>query len=340
MFLQKEVAQRHSSPKWGIDKQSIAYDNDLTLRWGQSKHQTPQHLKFYFRSILKTTTPDIGKSSISFDQVQRRRLGLGVVLVICLVVWLNEASVRDSLLVLLTLSALMMFGTSFVLSRRCKLACMERDKALTQLSEVELKMCSTGLNQEAYVIDCSLQRVMAMQSEIEKLHAERISLKLQAYHDDLTGLANRLLLADRFLLAVERSKRSGKRFTLLMIDLNGFKAINDTHGHAAGDTVLMTMAMRLVAAVRASDTVARLGGDEFVLIIESTENLKELTQISQKLIQILSEVIALGNGVSVKVGASVGLALFPEDGRELNDLLHVADMGMYECKSSGLMSLH
>ena len=164
-------------------------------------------------------------------------------------------------------------------------------------------------------------------------------LKEQAYRDSLTGLANRLLLSDRARVVIERSKRSQATFALLMVDLNDFKAINDTFGHAAGDEVLITAARRLVSAVRASDTVARLGGDEFVLIIESVDDPRELIQLGRKLIDTLSDVITLESGINVHVGASVGFALYPKDGSEVSDLLHVADKGMYDCKVSGLMEL-
>lgn len=184
-----------------------------------------------------------------------------------------------------------------------------------------------------------LQHVQALQAEIVALHAREKLLKVQAHHDNLTGLANRMLLADRFHLAVERAKRNDRSFALLMIDLNEFKNVNDRYGHVAGDAVLVSMARRLVAAVRASDTVARLGGDEFVLLIESVDDPYELTRLGQKLCDSLAETITLDTGVVLTVGASVGLAIYPQDAAGLNDLLCVADQAMYECKSTGLMSL-
>ena len=100
------------------------------------------------------------------------------------------------------------------------------------------------------------------------------------------------------------------------------------------------VAKRLVVAVRGSDTVARLGGDEFVLIIESFDNPDELVRIGRKLIATISDEIQLPDGDMVSVGASVGFALFPKHGSALDDLLHIADKGMYDCKVSGLMELH
>lgn len=179
----------------------------------------------------------------------------------------------------------------------------------------------------------------ALQQEIATLVRNEQRLKDQAYTDPLTGLANRLLLTDRYQLTLERSKRNRVRFAVLMVDLDAFKAINDRHGHAAGDHVLRTVAKRLVATLRGSDTVARLGGDEFVLIIESFDNPDELIGIGRKLIASISEDIQLPDGDEVNVGASVGFAVFPQHGSDLNDLLHIADKGMYDCKVSGLMGL-
>ncbi|MDZ7939238.1 MAG: GGDEF domain-containing protein [Rhodoferax sp.] len=178
-----------------------------------------------------------------------------------------------------------------------------------------------------------------LRAEIATLTRNEQWLTSQAFTDNLTGLANRLLLADRFQLTLERSKRNRAEFALLMVDLNGFKAINDTYGHGAGDHVLRTVAQRLVAAVRGSDTVARLGGDEFVLLIESFVDPDELVYLGRKLIATISSDIALPGQSSVNVGASVGFALFPRNGVDLDSLLDTADRGMYDCKVSGLMEL-
>lgn len=185
----------------------------------------------------------------------------------------------------------------------------------------------------------ALERQAVLQRELAALERSTQQLKAQAFTDGLTGLANRLLLADRFQLTLERSKRNRVEFALLMVDLDGFKVINDHYGHAAGDIVLRTVAQRLVATVRASDTVARIGGDEFVLLIESFADADELVHIGRKLIATIGQDIALPNGSSVNVGASVGFGLFPRHGTDLNDLLQTADAGMYDCKASGLMEL-
>ncbi len=185
----------------------------------------------------------------------------------------------------------------------------------------------------------ALRQQTKLRRELAALEANAQRLKSQAFTDSLTGLANRLLLADRFQRTLERSKRNRMEFALLMVDLNSFKAVNDQYGHAAGDLVLRTVATRLLAAVRASDTVARIGGDEFVLLIESFEDPDELVHIGRKLIATISEDIVLPGTGTVNVGASVGFGLFPHHGTNLDDLLHIADQGMYDCKTSGLMEL-
>ena len=178
-----------------------------------------------------------------------------------------------------------------------------------------------------------LQRYMA------KLQGAKQSLKKHAFFDPLTGLPNRLLLVDRFQLALQHAKRNQQQFAVLMVDLNKFKAINDTFGHAAGDTVLVTVAQRLVSVVRASDTVARLGGDEFVLIIHSVSEREPVLALGRKLMDLLAQPVTLETGTVVSLGGSIGFAWYPSDGDNLKDILEVADQAMYFCKTSGLMPL-
>lgn len=174
---------------------------------------------------------------------------------------------------------------------------------------------------------------------LAKLKDAERALRKSAFQDPLTGLANRLLLMDRFEVAMRHARRSRKQFAVLMLDLNKFKAINDTYGHAAGDTVLLTVAQRLVSMVRESDTVARLGGDEFVLIVESITERAQLEALGHKLVEVVSQSLKLESGETVSVGASVGYAWYPKDGDSLRDILDVADQAMYTCKTSGLMPL-
>lgn len=175
--------------------------------------------------------------------------------------------------------------------------------------------------------------------EAARLKSQVKRLLTQAHYDNLTGLGNRNLLNDRFHFVVERCMRSKAGFALMMIDLNRFKSINDTYGHSAGDAVLIASANRLMASVRASDTVVRLGGDEFLLLIEGFGQCNDVFKLGQKLIDSLSEDITLPSGEVVAVGASVGIAQFPQDGVDMAGLIEYADQSMYECKTSGRMPL-
>ena len=179
----------------------------------------------------------------------------------------------------------------------------------------------------------------ALQRESARLKAQVKKLSTQAHYDNLTGLGNRNLLNDRFQFVVERCMRSKATFALMVIDLNRFKAINDTYGHSAGDAVLIASANRLMATVRATDTVVRLGGDEFLLLVEGFGRCNDVFLMGQKLIDTLSEDIVLPSGDVVSVGASVGIAQFPRDGVDMPSLVEYADQSMYECKTSGRMPL-
>jgi diguanylate cyclase (GGDEF)-like protein len=253
--------------------------------------------------------------------------------------WIDQVVIEPPMVALLSVCAMVLVAIPLVLNRRLQLARAQRDRARARASAKRRQMSYLLRNQDLRVEQSVALRLKELQNEIADLQAREKLLKVQAHHDGLTGLANRILLADRFRFAVERAKRSGKSFALLMIDLNDFKTINDNYGHAAGDAVLVTMARRLVGAVRAADTVARLGGDEFVLIIESFDDPQELVHIAEKLMHTLSNSITLDTGAVVNVGAGVGLALYPHHGADMNDLLYVADQAMYECKSTGQMSL-
>ncbi len=157
-----------------------------------------------------------------------------------------------------------------------------------------------------------------------------------ATHDRLTGLANRWLLEERLAHALARCQRQRTAGALLFLDLDGFKAINDRHGHAIGDRMLVVAAERLIHAVRASDTVARWGGDEFAVILEGIGCREVAVDRGHELVERLAEPVALA-GFSGPLRASIGVALFPEDGEDAGTLLRHADRRMYRAKGRRLL---
>jgi diguanylate cyclase (GGDEF)-like protein len=155
--------------------------------------------------------------------------------------------------------------------------------------------------------------------------------------DALTGLPNRMLLRDRLAQAIRGAKRRGARSALLFLDLNDFKRINDTLGHAFGDQVLKLAASRLAAGVRAADTVSRHGGDEFVILLAEVGQVGDAVAIAEKLATAL-EVPGWVADRLVHVTASIGISLYPEDGEDADSLIERADAAMYHAKRHGLRS--
>jgi len=149
----------------------------------------------------------------------------------------------------------------------------------------------------------------------------------------VTGLPNRALLADRLAQEAARARRASTGFAVLLLDLDGFKEVNDTWGHAAGDRVLAIVAERARKCMRASDTVGRLGGDEFLSILPGA-SVEGALIVAEKLRESIAQPCELGNA-AVAVGASVGLAMFPDHGSDPESLQRAADAALYRAKREG-----
>jgi diguanylate cyclase (GGDEF)-like protein/PAS domain S-box-containing protein len=160
------------------------------------------------------------------------------------------------------------------------------------------------------------------------------TLEHQALHDPLTGLPNRVLFGDRVNYAIRATARTKDPLALLVLDLDGFKQVNDRYGHDHGDALLRLVANRLVSCLRGGDTVARLGGDEFGILLIGGSGLSRVATVVWKIQAALSEVFTIG-GHSVDVGASIGIAQVPAHGDNIDDLLRRADLAMYDAKRLG-----
>ena len=167
-----------------------------------------------------------------------------------------------------------------------------------------------------------------------KLIEERI--QRAAHHDSLTSLPNRLLFDDRLHQALSLARRDSRRFALLYLDLDKFKPVNDTLGHAIGDELLKGVAARLRQQVRESDTVARVGGDEFTVILPDIDKGEEAEIVAKKIIAALGAPFELGaQRLAVKIGTSIGIAVYPVDGEDADALVKAADAAMYNAKQAG-----
>ncbi|MEX0836545.1 MAG: GGDEF domain-containing protein, partial [Nitriliruptor sp.] len=155
--------------------------------------------------------------------------------------------------------------------------------------------------------------------------------RYQARHDALTGLANRVLFAEAIEQALADARRGGDHPVVCFIDLDGFKAVNDAHGHAAGDDLLVQVGQRITACVREIDVVARLSGDEFGVLLRRVERAADAGGVAAKLVDVLRRPFVAG-GHEVTIGASIGLAAAPVDGATSDELLSAADDAMYRAK--------
>ena len=159
-------------------------------------------------------------------------------------------------------------------------------------------------------------------------------LYVQAHHDALTGLPNRVLFNDRLGHGIEQAKRHKTKIALFFIDLDHFKQINDSLGHPIGDRVLIAVTERLKAKIRKEDTLARLGGDEFTIIIEDLKEIQDVSLLAQKILDVLMQPIHI-EGHTLYISCSIGISLYPQDDIDANNLIKYADAAMYKAKEEG-----
>lgn len=173
-----------------------------------------------------------------------------------------------------------------------------------------------------------------IQYDITAIKEREFELDRIAHYDALTGIPNRKLFADRMKQALAQAKRSDTSIAVCYIDLDGFKPVNDRHGHKAGDTLLIEIARRLQASVRSVDTLARIGGDEFVMLLVSIASMDECKVTLDRVLLSIQEPLSIGE-CDVSVSASIGIAIYPQDAVDSDLLLRQADQAMYRAKQQG-----
>ncbi len=176
-------------------------------------------------------------------------------------------------------------------------------------------------------------QIRALIDELQRKNAE---LERLAMYDHLTGLPNRTLLGELFEHEAAQARREGRSMALMFVDLDHFKAVNDQHGHAAGDELLVAVSARLREAVRASDIVCRMGGDEFLVLLPRVDGWQHATATAERIIAAVRQPLMLEGATGpARVGASVGVAMFPADGADFDALARAADVAMYRSKDLG-----
>jgi diguanylate cyclase (GGDEF)-like protein/PAS domain S-box-containing protein len=184
-------------------------------------------------------------------------------------------------------------------------------------------------NKEGKVIGFrSVSRDITERKQFEQKLAE------MATHDWLTGLPNRVLLSDRLMIGTALARRNGHRLAALMLDLDRFKNVNDAMGHSVGDELLKAVGQRLSGIMRKSDTVSRIGGDEFVLVLPQISRVDDITKFAQRIINAFQEPFVFGSH-RLQITTSIGIAVFPDDGLDIDQLLRNADSAMYIAKEQG-----
>lgn len=187
-----------------------------------------------------------------------------------------------------------------------------------------------------------IQNFVCLKENITQRKQDQEALQHKATHDELTGLPNAMLGRDRLDGAIARAKREQEKAVVLFVDLDGFKAVNDTFGHEAGDLVLKEVAVRLKESVREVDTIARIGGDEFLVVLGGIHQFSDVESIASKIIsslnqpyQKIEDSIKIDVDASIELGSSLGIAFYPEHGSDADQLIKCADAAMYSIKRSG-----
>ncbi|MFK2899055.1 EAL domain-containing protein [Dyella jejuensis] len=185
------------------------------------------------------------------------------------------------------------------------------------------------------IVEPVLHCAAAYFAHMLELRRTREQGRAEGLLDALTGLPNRLLFNDRLDTIIREATRTGETFAVLFVDLDRFKFINDTLGHAVGDRVLVAVTQRLRSSVRASDTVARYAGDEFIIVLRHIVKTDDVLRIAEKIVQLMDAPLHLDDGPELQVTASIGISFFPEDAPDAETLLKHADEAMYAAKSMG-----
>ncbi len=179
-------------------------------------------------------------------------------------------------------------------------------------------------------------RMVGTFSNIDARKHEEARMRRMAHEDALTGLPNRVLLGDRLRQAIRAASRDQHKVAVIYFDLDEFKPVNDTHGHAAGDRLLQLVARRLRAGLRETDTLARIGGDEFVVLLPRCDDLADAGRVAENILYQLNQPFEdQEGGLVLRISGSLGIALFPDDGMDAEALLRAADLAMYDAKSHG-----
>jgi diguanylate cyclase (GGDEF)-like protein len=207
--------------------------------------------------------------------------------------------------------------------------------ALIQSKKVESKVeeCVDDLSSVNAALEGEIADREKLEEQLKNSRIEEEKARYLAFHDGLTGLSNRALFDDRLNSALAQAERHHRGFALLFVDLDGFKMINDQHGHAVGDEILCAVAERLATATRKEDTVSRHGGDEFLCLLLDVDDEDQVAKIVDPIVENISVPCEFGD-LRITVKSSIGIAIYPADGKTGEGLIRNADLAMYAAKKA------
>jgi len=313
----------------GKDKFSV-FVRDITAR---------KHAEFQIR-LLETSVAQLNDAVIITEAAPLTTTGPRIVFV-------NEAAERMTGFTraeLIGQTPRILQGPS---TDQAELRCISA--ALHQMRSVYAELINYTKDRSKYWIEMNITPVLspervtthfvAVQRDITKRKQAEQELARIAHYDVLTNLPNRVLLADRLGHAMLQSQRRGKALAVAFLDLDGFKQVNDKHGHGVGDEMLVLLSRHIKAVLREGDTLARFGGDEFVAVMGDLEDPADCKHVLARLLQATSQPVTVGDAV-IHVSASIGVTLYPQDGTDADLLLRNADQAMYIAKDSGKNRYH
>ena len=217
-----------------------------------------------------------------------------------------------------------------VLKRENSVTLREKASVLRERKAASSDQITTLQQSNAHLIISAFES----HKQAERAEADKIQMEYVAHHDVLTGLPNRILLQDRLGQTIEMARRQGSQFAVLFMDLDRFKDINDAFGHAVGDQLLQSVALRLLSCVRQSDTISRQGGDEFVLVLRAIERAEDVRLTAQKILTALEQPHHIDDR-DINICVSIGISIYPDDAQDVETLIKSADTAMFYAKENG-----
>lgn len=218
-------------------------------------------------------------------------------------------------------------------SNRSRLPEVEMALEKSEAVEIKVQDASDKLSEVNRALEHEIQERHLMEQDLAEVMEQQKQTLHASLHDALTGLPNRVLFMDRLEHGIEQAKRHDWTLAVMFLDLDKFKAINDTHGHAVGDAVLLTVANRLRETTRNDDTISRHGGDEFLYLLMEIDDVQDAATVANKIIKAVQVPCEVSVG-ELKVNTSIGISIYPKDGTTVEALIMSADAAMYRAKQN------